>query len=105
MKLLVTTAPEGKAGEIARALVSEKLVACANIIRGVSSIYWWKGAVEEASESLILMKTTPELAHAALRRLAELHPYEVPEGVVLDIEGGLPPYLRWIADSTGTGTA
>lgn len=100
MKLLVTTAPPEKAGEIARALVSEKLVACANVLPGVKSVYWWKGAVEDAAESMILMKTVPELAGAALARLAQLHPYEVPEGVVLEIEGGLAPYLQWIADST-----
>jgi len=102
MKLVMSTAPEGEAQGIAEALLSERLVACVNFIAGVKSRYWWKGALEEAAETFMLMKTTPELADRAAARLVELHSYDVPEAVVVDIEGGNPAYLKWIADVTGT---
>ena len=76
-----------------------------NCIPGVKSRYWWKGAVEEAAETVMLMKTTPELAGAAVARLVELHSYEVPEAVVVEIEGGHAAYLEWIADVTRGGEA
>ena len=102
MKLIVSTAPENEAGRIGEALLSERLVACVNFIKGVKSRYWWKGVVEEAAETVMLMKTTSDLAPAAVARLVELHSYDVPEAVVIDIEGGNAAYLEWIADVTSS---
>jgi len=102
MKLVMSTAPEGEAAGIAEKLLTARLVACVNFITGVRSRYWWKGALEEAAETVMLMKTTPELVEAAIARLIELHSYDVPEAVVVDIEGGNSAYLQWIADVTGT---
>ncbi len=99
MKLIVSTSPPEEADRIAKALVREKLVACVNVVPGVKSHYWWKGRIESARECVLLMKTTPALVERALARLVELHPYEVPEGVVLEITGGLPDYLAWIEES------
>ena len=100
MKLVISTAPEADAGRIGEALLAERLVACVNFVGGVKSRYWWKGALEQADETIMLMKTTPQLAQRAIERLVELHPYEVPEAVTLDIAGGHRPYLEWIAEST-----
>ena len=100
MKLIMSTSPEGEAKRIGDALLAERLVACVSCIPGVTSRYWWKGAVEDAAETVMLMKTTPELADAAVARLVELHSYEVPEAVVVDIEGGHAAYLSWIAEVT-----
>ena len=105
MKLIMSTAPEGEAGRIAEALLSERLVACVNFIKGVTSRYWWKGALEEAAETVMLMKTTPRLAERAVARLVELHSYDVPEAVVIDIEGGNAAYLEWIGEVTADGGA
>ena len=105
MKLLMSTAPEGEAGRIGDALLEERLVACVNFVPGVRSRYWWKGALEEAAETVMLMKTTPLLIKRAVARLVELHPYDVPEAVVLDIEGGHAPYLAWIGDVTADESA
>jgi periplasmic divalent cation tolerance protein len=105
LKLIMSTAPEGEGGGIAEALLSERLVACVNFVPGVRSRYWWKGALEEAAETVMLMKTTPELAPAAVARLVELHSYDVPEAVVVDIEGGNAAYLEWIAEVTADGGA
>ena len=103
MKLIMSTAPEGEAAGVAEALLNERLVACVNFVSGVRSRYWWKGALEEAAEAVMLMKTTDALADRAVARLVELHSYDVPEAVVLDIRGGNAAYLEWIAGVTSDG--
>jgi periplasmic divalent cation tolerance protein len=100
MKLLVSTAPEADAERIAEALLGERLVACVQHVRGLKSRYWWKGALEDADEVLMLMKTRDDLAERAVARLAELHPYEVPEAVLVESCGGHRPYLDWVEEVT-----
>lgn len=85
---------------IARALVAEKLVACVNILDGAASIYRWQGAIEEATESVFIAKTTKALSGEALTRIKALHSYDVPAAVVYDMAAGLPDYLAWIASET-----
>ena len=102
-KLIISTAPEANVREIGDALLGAGLVACVNAIPGVKSRYWWKGELEEAVEVMLFMKTTDELAGAAVAKLAEVHPYEVPEAIVIDVEGGHGPYLDWVAKVTGHG--
>jgi periplasmic divalent cation tolerance protein len=102
--LAVTTFPDRARAESAmRTLVEERLIACGNIAPGVRSIYRWQGAVEEADEVLCFMKTTRAEVPALKARLPALHPYEVPELVVLPIEDGHQPYLAWVVASTGAG--
>jgi periplasmic divalent cation tolerance protein len=97
--VLTTTSSSEEASRIARALVENKLAACVNIMPKVTSIYRWKGAVEEAEEWLLIIKTT-EAAFERLRAaITELHSYEIPECICLPIEDGLPEYLSWIEDS------
>ena len=95
---LVTTPPE-RADAIAGALVERELVACVNIVASVRSVYRWKGAVEHDEESLLVVKTTSDALEALREALAELHPYETFELVALDVAGGAPEYLDWIAQS------
>jgi periplasmic divalent cation tolerance protein len=97
---LVTIDDIGKAGEIARALVENEIVACVNIIPEIRSIYRWKGEVCDEGERLMLMKTREELFPKLQTLIRELHPYDVPEIIALRIEHGLPEYLRWIDDCT-----
>ena len=97
---LFVTAPPDKAPDLARTLVQERLVACANIISGVRSIYAWHGDVSDESESLMVMKTRASLLEAVRHRVVQLHPYEVPEIIALPIVGGHAPYMKWIDDST-----
>jgi periplasmic divalent cation tolerance protein len=73
-----------------------------NLLHGLHSIYWWKGTVEEAEESLLLVKTTRERLPALVDRVRALHSYTVPEVVALPIEGGNPDYLAWLVDSVAT---
>lgn len=87
---------------IVRVLVEERLIACGNLVEGATSIYRWQGAVEEAAECLGILKTTAERVPAIERRLAELHPYDVPEFLVLPVESGSPDYLAWVRESTAS---
>ena len=97
----LTTAPTAdKAAEIARALVGEGLAACVNLVPGVRSIYIWKGEICDDAEILCVMKTRSDRIDALRARLVALHPYEVPELVVLDVRGGHEPYLQWVRSST-----
>jgi periplasmic divalent cation tolerance protein len=85
---------------VARALVEERLAACVNVLPPMQSIYRWQGQIEQAAEHQLVIKTSVERVDALKRRLAELHPYDVPEIVVLPIAGGADAYLDWVAAST-----
>jgi periplasmic divalent cation tolerance protein len=89
------------ADRVGRVLVDEGRVACITIVPGARSIYRWQGAIETASEVLGLMKTTQGAIDAGLvARIAALHPYQVPEVLVVDVDAGLPAYLQWLVAST-----
>jgi periplasmic divalent cation tolerance protein len=81
--------------------VDERLAACVNLLPGVRSVYRWQGAVEEAGEILLLIKTTRTALPALQARLVALHPYELPELLAVEAADGLPAYLAWIADNAG----
>jgi periplasmic divalent cation tolerance protein len=99
--LVLTTAPDVEVGEaIARALVDERLAACVSVSGPITSIYRWLGAVERATEHQIVIKTVSERVTAIQARLGELHPYEVPEFLVLDAAGSAG-YVGWIRGQTG----
>jgi len=99
--VLITAPSEDVAAEIARAIVGERLAACANIVKGIRSIYRWEGAVQDDPEALMVVKTHASLFDALERRVRELHPYTVPEIIAMPIVSGSKPYLDWISDSTG----
>jgi periplasmic divalent cation tolerance protein len=95
-----TFASDGEAQRIARALVEERLAACANLLGPCRSIYRWQGAIEEAGEVAALFKTRADRAEALIARLAELHSYEVPAAVVWPIERSLDSYADWVEAET-----
>lgn len=98
--VVLTTWPDvEKARAAARTLVEEKLVACANIVPGVESIYRWEGKVETSVEVMVVFKTTIARYQMMETRILALHTYEVPEIVVLRVTDGLPRYLRWVESS------
>jgi periplasmic divalent cation tolerance protein len=99
-KLIISTAPSrDEASRIAMALVEESLAACVNVTGPIHSVYRWQGKVEDAQEFLLLIKTTSSKSANAIARLRQLHSYELPEAIALDIEGGSADYLRWIRES------
>ena len=99
--ILVTTASEEQAVSLARALVSERLAACVNIVGPVRSIYRWRDAVEDEREYLLVIKTRATLYMKVETRVREMHTYEVPEVLSLHADRGSPPYIQWLLDSTG----
>jgi periplasmic divalent cation tolerance protein len=100
-RVVLVTAPDAASAEsLVRRLVEERVVACGNILP-VTSIYRWQGAVEHTSESLVIFKTDQAGADRLARRVPELHPYDVPEVLVLPVDGGYRPYLEWILSSVG----
>lgn len=96
---LVTVPDEATGQRLARALVEERVVACVNLVPGLTSIYRWQGAIEQASEYALVMKTTAGRAELLQDRVRALHPYDTPECVGIPIVTGLPRYLAWIEDS------
>ena len=100
--VVLTTFPaEGDVDGLARTLVDERLAACVSVLPPMRSTYRWKGNVESAAECQLLIKTKAAQVAALEARLKELHPYEVPEFLVLAIDGGSPAYLSWLAESVG----
>ena len=85
---------------IAAALVEERLAACVNVLPGLRSVYRWQGRVESAEEILLLIKTTQDRLTQVSARIAELHPYELPEVIAVEAAGGSAAYLDWIAAQT-----
>jgi periplasmic divalent cation tolerance protein len=96
---LSTVARAEDAERIARALVEQRLAACVNVVPGLVSVYRWKGAVEREDERLLVMKTRRERVEELRLALVRIHPYELPEMIVLPIESGHAPYLEWIDSS------
>jgi len=98
--LVLTTYPaDGDADAFARALVHERLAACVSVLPPMQSTYRWKEAVDTASERQVLLKTTAASVAALEARVKELHPYEVPEFLVVTIDAGAPAYLSWLRES------
>lgn len=94
----VTCADAGQARAIARALVEERLAACANIVPGMTAIYRWQGAVEEGAEALLLLKTAAGRFDALAARARALHSYQCPCVLAVPIVAGDPAYLAWLAE-------
>ena len=105
--LVLTTMPAAgdAAGELARTLVAEHLAACVNLLPPMTSIYRWEGEVQHGEERQLLMKTARARVPALLERLRQLHPYDVPEFLVLPVTDGSDAYLEWIRTSTTPGPA
>ena len=97
--VLLTAPSEEVAVHIARTLVEERLLACANLVPGARSIYRWQGALCDEREVLLIGKTIAGRVDALLARVPELHPYQTPELLVLGVGAGLPGYLAWLGES------
>jgi periplasmic divalent cation tolerance protein len=98
--VVLSTVPSEEAGEtIARTLVEERLAACVNVLPPMTSFYRWRGAIERDTERQLVIKTTRARVPALQARMAALHPYELPEFLVLAVADGGEAYLRWIEES------
>ena len=100
--VLTTLGADADAAALARTLVEERLAACVNVLPAMTSIYRWQGSIVQEREQQLLIKTVADRVEALATRLRELHPYELPEFIVLDAEAS-PAYGEWIDDSTRAG--
>jgi periplasmic divalent cation tolerance protein len=97
--LVLTTMPNDERAErLAAVLIEERIAACVNVHAPMTSTYRWKGAVEREPERQLVIKTTRGRLAALESRLRALHPYELPELIVVDVAGGSEEYLRWVRD-------
>jgi periplasmic divalent cation tolerance protein len=95
--VVLVTAPDLRAGrKLAKAALATRLVACANLVPGIESHYWWQGKIETGPEILIIFKTTTKRLAALEHLIISKHPYDTPEFVVLSITAGNERYLDWL---------
>ena len=99
--VVMTTLPADADGPaFGRALLNERLAACVNLLAPMESVYRWEGRVEQETERQVIIKTTRDRLNSLWDRVRELHPYEVPEFIVLAIADGDEAYLKWVGEST-----
>lgn len=104
VRVVFITAPAGEAGKtLAKDLVDHRLAACVNVVPGIRSIYRWEGKTEDDEEVLLIAKTTAEKVEDLTIRVKEVHPYSVPEIIVVPVVAGSDAYLRWVRKESGTG--
>jgi len=103
MFVYATAADAAEAERIGRAVVTERLAACANVLPDTRSIYWWEGAVQEAAEAVLILKTTTERLAALVARVRALHSYACPCIEALSVVDGNPEFLAWVAREASGG--
>jgi periplasmic divalent cation tolerance protein len=99
VRIVLSIAPPRDARRIAEALVASGTAACVNVVPGVRSVYRWKGRIERARESLLVVKTSARALSSCVRALRRAHPYDVPEALALTPNAGLTDYVSWIAEN------
>jgi len=98
--IYITAGSIEEARRIGKTLVEERLAACANLVDGMRSFYWWEGKVQEDQEVILIAKTRSDLVPAVVERVKALHSYECPCVLALPIDGGNPGFLDWIDQET-----
>lgn len=100
-RIVLVTAPDLKtARQLARLALRRRVAACANLVRGLESHYWWRGKIESSREVLILFKTRAGRLRDLEKLVLAEHPYDTPEFVVLDVSAGAERYLAWLKRET-----
>jgi len=94
--VVLVSVPQDQAEDFARALLSERVCACINIINGVKSLFWWKSKIDEANEALLVIKTKDILFGKLQTLIKANHPYEVPEIISFKIDQMSPQYQEWL---------
>jgi periplasmic divalent cation tolerance protein len=100
--VLITTSNPREAEQIAKALVGNKLAACASLSTPVTSIFRWKGRVEKSRETLLIVKTSTRRYAALEKMVRSMHSYEIPEIIAVEVNHGLRPYVEWVRKETAT---
>lgn len=98
--VLTTVASEEEGLKLVRALLDQRVIACGTLLPGARSLYRWEGKIADEREVVILLKTRSGTVSALEKAFGELHPYKVPELLVLSVDAGLEKYISWIGDET-----
>lgn len=99
-RVVLVTAPDIEVAQrLARRLLEQKVAACANIVPGMTSLFWWQGKIDEQAETLLIIKTTAAKLLMLIDAVQKEHPYDVPEIIALPVVGGAENYLTWLRDS------
>ena len=101
--VLITFPTDGDVTTFARALVGDRVAACVTVLPAGESVYRWEGAIEQARERQLIVKTTRDMVDQLRRRVGDLHPYDTPEFLVLRVADGEERYLTWIRDAVQGG--
>jgi periplasmic divalent cation tolerance protein len=104
IRLLLMTCPQDQVTALLETLLTERLIACGNVIAGVASRYWWQGALCSDTEALVVMETATSRVAAVMQRIAQLHPYAVPKILAFTPVLGHADYVDWVQDSTRPGS-
>lgn len=96
MKVIFTTAPAEEAPILVKSLLKARLIGCANMLEGARSLYWWKGEIQDDTETIIFMETPDENTDEVMKMLYEVHPYDVPKIVVLNPHEVNQSYVTWL---------
>lgn len=100
IRLFYVTCPEAAvAQKISRQLLEEGLIACANILPGMESVYWWEGKITSSQEVVLILKATTRQSSRLIARVESLHPYNTPCILSLAVENGSESYIRWLKGS------
>ncbi len=94
--ILITTSADEEARKIADVLLTQRKVACVNIVPMVNSLFWWQGKIDSSQESLLIIKTKASLLDEIVTLVREVHSYEVPEIIALPLVGGNQDYIEWM---------
>lgn len=97
--IFTTCANKKEAKRIAAGLIKSKLAACVNITDKIESFFWWQGKIDEAGETLLIVKSKKEKLNKIIKLVESIHSYKVPEIIALPIIGGYRPYLEWLDES------
>ena len=100
--VFVTAKDKVEANAIAQDLLQDKLIACANIVDGIQSLFWWQGKIDENRETMLVLKTRRDLFDRVSSKVKELHSYDTPEIIALPIIQGSDDYLNWINSSVSS---
>jgi periplasmic divalent cation tolerance protein len=100
MFVYATAGDAAEAERIGRTVVEERLAACANVLAGMRSFYWWEGKVQDAAEAVLILKTTQDRLPHLIARIKELHSYDCPCIEALPVADGNPEFLAWVARET-----
>ena len=96
----VTAKDVEEAQKIAEGLVQDRLVACVNVVKDIKSVFWWEGNVDKSDEVLLILKSQKSLLKKIIKKVKELHSYQLPEIIALPIIDGSKDYLKWVGEST-----